>query len=472
MKKTFKVLGYLFGLGAAILLGLHLFLVYGLTRMMNETILPELEQKYGLKIQVQKLSINIPNGMLYLKKITLQNPDGFLLENLASVDEVKVEVDLHSILGRKPLIVRRIEVEKALLNIIRNADGVFNLAALKSSMPSPPPPQPPQKYQPPSGIEQPAAPATPPSLEQVYPPPEILLEFLSCRLKVRYIDLHLNQTDIALDLGLTGSDLSTLQDPDAPWGSLNLQGSLGNQKQQFLTMLQARLAPLTMPERPSFDLTGKVMEIDPRLMEKLYKKLGIRSAPFGLEPDIHCVDGVFENSAIALKISNIKIDEKHANTFSRALSAQSLRFSFPLSGTVSDPVLEWQQALASSIGGNTKAVVQSYLQDQLAKHGVTNTPPDDVTGVAVELLGNKVEYIGRSETAQRLLKDLAHATVSTNRPDNQSSSTNQPPAQTNAPAPPITDTLIDILGEEVDEVGENEMLKNELKGLGRLLFGN
>jgi len=468
MKNTFKILGYLFGLGAVILLGLHLFLLHGLTRMINETILPDLEQKYGLKIQVQKLSINIPNGMLYLKKITLQNPDGFLLENLASVEEVKVEVDLHSVLRRQPLVIRRIEVEKALLNIIRNADGVFNVSALKASM-SPAEPAP-QQPLPPSGIQQPSAPsAPPPPPEQVYPPPEILLQHLSCRLKVRYIDLHLNQTDIALDLSLTGNDLSTLQDPDAPWGSLNLQGSLGNQKQAFLTMLQARLAPLTMPEQPSFDLTGKVMEIDPRLMDKLYKKLGIRSAPFGLEPDLHCVDGVYENSAIALKISNIKIEEKHANAFSRALSAQSLRFSFPLTGSIQNPTLEWQQALASSIGGNTKAVLNAYLTDELAKHGVTNAPPDDIPAVAVELLSKKVEYIGKSETAQRLLNDLANAVVSTNQSNHQA--TNQPPAQTNAPAPPITDALIDILGEEVDEVGENEALKNELKGLGRLLFG-
>jgi hypothetical protein len=66
MKKSFKVLIYLFALGAVILLGLHLFLQFGLTKTLREAVLPQLKADYGIDAKVGRLSINLPNGMLYL----------------------------------------------------------------------------------------------------------------------------------------------------------------------------------------------------------------------------------------------------------------------------------------------------------------------------------------------------------------------------------------------------------------------
>jgi len=463
MKTSFKVLASIFALGAVILLGLHLFLQFGLTKTMREVVLPQIKADYGIDARVGRLSINLPNGILYLGEVEVRNPEGFLLENLASIDRVVVQVDLFSLFGKKPMVVNSIEVENALFNIIRNKDGEFNLDSLQAAIPPPTEPVPEIGKQPlpekvPEVGKQPTVPSPQPLPEMVKakPPREIMIESLSCRAKVHYVDFRLNQLDIVLDLGLSGSNLSSVRDPAANWGELSLIGSLGNRRTSFVTDLNARVAPLVDPEAPSFDLGGKVMEIDPRLLEEAYDKLGIRSAPFGLEPQLHCRAGVFQDSSVVLELRDIVLEGKLAKRLGGMASIGSLRFPVPIEGTVQAPVVNVQMALAAAVGGNAQTLVSSFLGGMMAREtGVTNSVPEDLTDAAVEVLAAKVDEIGESETVQKVLKDLANGTAS----------------DTNSAAPVTTDTLIDILGEQVDEIGENEELKNELKSLGKWLFG-
>ena len=464
MKTSFKILASIFALGAVILLGLHLFLQFGLTSMMRKVVLPQIKADYGIDARVGRLSINLPNGLLYLKEVEIKNPEGFLLENMASIDRVVVQVDLFSLLKKKPVLVNSIEVENALFNVIRNKDGVFNVDSLQAAAMPPSEPVPevgkpaPEKV--PEVGKQPSVPArpqpSPPEMAEPKPLPEILVESVACRAKLRYIDFKLDQLDISLDLALSGSNLSTLRDPSAEWGDLSLIGSLGNRRTSFVTDLQARVAPLADPQTPSFDLAGKVMEIDPRILEEAYDKLGIRSAPFGFEPRLHCRDGRFGDSFATLEIKDIVLEDKLADRLGGMASIGSLRFAVPIEGTVQAPEANLQAALAAAIGGNARTLVSSFLGGVLAKEaGATNAAPEDLTDAAVEALAAKVDEVGESETVQKVLKDLANGNAS----------------DTNSPAPVTTDTLIDILGEQVDEIGENEELKNDLKGLGKWLFG-
>ncbi len=462
MKTSFKVLVSIGVLGVVILLGLHLFLQFGLTNMMRKVVLPQIKADYGIDARVGRLSINLPNGLLYLKEVEVKNPEGFLLENMVSIERVVVQVNLFSLLNKKPVLVNRVEVENALFNVIRNQEGAFNIDSLQAAVP------PSESVQtvgkqlpenvPESGkepLEQPQQPV-PLEVAEPQPLPEVLIEAIACRAKLRYIDLKMNQFDISLDLALSGSNLSTLRDPSAPWGDLSLIGSLGNRRTSFLTDLHARLAPLVDPESPSFDLTGKVMEIDPRILEEAYDKLGIRSAPFGFEPRLLCREGQFGDSFVTLEIKDIVLEDKLADRLGGMASIGSLRVSVPIEGTVQAPMANVQAALTAAIGGNAQALVSSFLGGMLAQEvGTTNAVPEDLTDAAVEVLAAKVDEVGESETVQQVLKDLANGNAS----------------DTNSPAPVSTDTLIDVLGEQVDEIGENEELKNELKGLGKWLFG-
>lgn len=124
-----------------------------------------------------------------------------------------------------------------------------------------------------------------------------------------------------------------------------------------------------------------------------------------------------------------------------------------LRNTVSDAAVVVLSEKVDEIGDSETAqrVVKEVLNGEL--------PPGDinrevVADIAVDVLAEQIEEIGESETAKRVLKDLAGGGAS----------------DTNAPSPTTTDIAVDILGEQVDEVGESELLKDVLKGLGNSFF--
>lgn len=465
MKTTFKILGALLALGAVALLGLHLFLRFGLTQAMNETVLPRIKSDYGLDVAVGGLSLNLPAGTLSLKDVQIRNPEGFVLENLATVGRVEVKLDLLSLLGQDPIVVKNVDVERLRINLVRNEHGEFNVLALRETL-SPPaaakgkgvqvPPQAPSREAKPGG--RPTAPAPQPETREVGPLPEVLLENLAFRAKLHYLDFKLNNLDLTLDLALTGENLSTLRGADAPWGALLLWGSVGSERSRFVTDLRAKVAPLLDPQNPSFDLKGKVMEIDPRILGKVFEKLGIRSDPFGIEPEIHCRDGAFKDSFLRLELKQVELGGKVSKHLGGPATIGTLRVSVPLGGTLQSPRFDVQEALASAVADNAHEVVSSLLSGVVAqKAGVTNGVSSNLTDAAVEVAADKVKKIGKSEATQKELAELAKSLGG----ETNSAATSAPPS----------DVLIDVLGEHVDEIGENEELKKELKGIGHLLFG-
>ena len=101
MKTSFKVIGAVFALGCVVLAILHLFLQFGLTKAMREVVLPRVKQETGLDVQVGRLSVNLAGGRLYLRHVVLRNPDGFLLEDLLSVETIDLDMDISSLLKKK-----------------------------------------------------------------------------------------------------------------------------------------------------------------------------------------------------------------------------------------------------------------------------------------------------------------------------------------------------------------------------------
>jgi hypothetical protein len=118
-------------------------------------------------------------------------------------------------------------------------------------------------------------------------------------------------------------------------------------------------------------------------------------------------------------------------------------------------VVDLQAALMKSISGNAGSLIDAWIRGQAAKQAGMENTPESITDAAVEALANEVPEIAASPTAKKILKDLADGK----------------PSATNKPDPISTDTVIDLLGEQVEEIGENEELKNELKNLGKWLFG-
>lgn len=363
MKTSFKVIASIFALGLVILTILHIFLQYGLTKTMRDVVLPRIKQETGIDVQVGRLSVNVAGGRLFLKNVSIRNPEGFTLANLASADRIEVLVDVPSLFRPKPLRVKKVELRNAVVNVVRNRDGELNINALQQRLTTrPTQPAPGGQPIPESGGREPQA--GQPEAEPVEPKPlpEILIESLQCGAKLRYIDMNYEALDLTLVLRVDGQGLSTQRDPAAPWGHVALHGSLGDDRTRFVTDLDLQLAPVTDPESPSFDLTGRIMEIDPRIMQEAYSRLGIHSAPFGFDPQLYCRKGAFERSRISLNLTDIKLEEKLAARLGGMGSIASLRFVVPVEGTLESPRIDVQGSLVSALGGNTQSLLGALLK--------------------------------------------------------------------------------------------------------------
>jgi hypothetical protein len=335
---------------------------------MREVVLPRIRQETGIDVQVGRLSINAAGGRLFLKKVSIRNPEGFALENLVSADRIEVVVDIASLFRQKPLRVKKIELKNAVLNVVRNPDGELNFNVLQERLPTPPEKTVPGGQPPPeTGAREPQT--GPPAHRSVEPKPlpEVLVETLQCGVKLRYMDMKYASLDLTLVLKVEGQGLSTQRDPETPWGHVALNGSLGEDRTRLVTDLDLQLAPVTDPESPSFDLTGRIMEIDPRIMQEAYSRLGIRSAPFGLDPQLHCRAGGFEQSRIALNLTDIKLEDKLAKRLGGMGSIESLRFVVPVEGTLQSPRIDVQGSLLSAMGGNTQSLLDALLKDAAAE---------------------------------------------------------------------------------------------------------
>ncbi|HSR87486.1 MAG TPA: hypothetical protein VLL07_00915, partial [Pontiella sp.] len=335
-----------------------------------------------------RLSINLAGGRLLLKDVSVRNPEGFALEDLAAADRIEVVVDIPSLIRQKPLRVKKIELRNAVVNAVRNRQGVLNFDALQERLPAAPQPPVSKQPGPETGSRQPPAGEPAPAPEKPKPLPEVLVETLQCTARLRYLDMNYESLDLVLELQLDGQELSSRRDPEAPWGAVALTGSLGSDRTRFVTDLDLKLAPVTEPESPSFDLTGRILEIDPRIMQKAYERLGIRSAPFGFDPLLHCRNGAFERSRVVLSLTDIELEDKLSRRLGGMSSIDSLKFVVPVEGTLQAPEVDVQRALMSAIGGNTQSILDSLIRGA-AEEAAPDGAEDDLEA-GLKSLGRKL----------------------------------------------------------------------------------
>lgn len=157
------------------------------------------------------------------------------------------------------------------------------------------------------------------------------------------------------------------------------------------------------------------------------------------------------------EVEKTAVEHPVVNVVSGKTEAEEYEVTAEESPTLRQAVSE---AAVVVLGNEVEEIAESETAQRVLKEvargelAVSNITHEVVVDIAVDVLGEQVEEIGESETSKKVLKDLAGGGSS----------------DTNAPSPTTTDIMVDVLGEQVDEVGENELLKDVLKGLGNSLF--
>lgn len=453
MKILGMILAVLLLIVALLGAGLQLFLAKGLTAALNENVFPAVKTMYGLDMGITNASVNLLKGTAELDGFTVRNLKGYEEPYLIAFDKCLLEVEMMSLLKRKPVVIRLAKAEGATLVIERNKEKRFNVKELADALkpvesretPAPSAPQQKPVPQQPSPAPQPA-----PSAEQVKTEPvPVHIRRIAVDALVRYTDSGRNKSH-DLKLRLTGSDLFTVPAEGQPSSLLVLRGSLAHEKDSFTTDLNAILEPLTDPQNPSFNATGSIIGISADFLGDLLKKNDMESSSFSVQPSITCTKGSLKGSRIDLTLNKLKI-------YGTDIGDTTLRL--PLNGTLQKPSLDITGAIQSLFSEQGIKIGKALGLRELKKQlGVdSNAAPRDML---IGGLTNNVKEISESPALQQLIGQVVPGAQSTN-----SAVTNPPLGEAAGNA------LFEQLNKNVKELEGNEAVKETLKSLGTSLFG-
>ncbi len=372
---------------------LHLGLLYGLSWVVKKTVLPQVASQLDVEVCLGRLSVNLPAGLVVLRDIKISNLEDFIPDKLAIIPYAEIKVEVGSLFTRNPLMVRHVYLKNGEINLVRNRQGVLNFHVLQKRLSDAAvgtegidaPPEdvaPDMAYRRARKVPTKEAPA-----RAGYPakPVEIRIEKVICTANVRYLDMRLPSLDLLLNMDLIAEGLSTESDPAAPWASVRLTGGWGVDRNGSKANLSMHLAPVTDTEALSFDLTGRIMGIDPRLLGDASKKLGIGSSPFGVDLRFHCRAGQLESSHLTVNLRDVNIasalgyDDGHVPT-------QALQFSVPIEGSLKKPKINIAGALQSAIRRNAPAFLGALLEGAAEKVGGFEQPVNDLKEAATAII--------------------------------------------------------------------------------------
>ncbi len=89
----------------------------------------------GLNLSIEELNLDILKNSLYLRGITLHNPEEFDQPALARIEELSIKYDLLGSLGGTAHL-RRVKAEVSEINIVKNEKGNSNLSSFSPNQQS------------------------------------------------------------------------------------------------------------------------------------------------------------------------------------------------------------------------------------------------------------------------------------------------------------------------------------------------
>ncbi len=404
-------------------------LLFGFNGLLSSFVYPKLAADKGLEVQSDRASYNPFTGYLRLSDVEVANPIGFREPQLANLSLVEVKIKPSSLVGGGPIIVERVNIDRGVIQLIRNEEGLLNVVALQQQM----------------GLEESGSGSGDTTMLVPVPAvkdttqPEILIQSVEINSDVRFVDRQLTDLDLMLHLAVLGQELGTVAGHE--WGRIQVMGELLSDRGAFNTELSMKLAPVVDSQRPSFDLEGRIMEIDPRLIAEASRKLGVSFAPFGVDPQLICREGNLAGSEVAVRLHDVAFSLGGNPT-----KVKQLQFAVPVEGTIQAPKFEVTSALMQALGGNTRSLLGSALEGYVGELGLSEEPVKVLTDGVMEVLDKPLKGISKEagailEEGLNLFGGVLPGTGTT-----ESASTNQP----------------------VEKAVED--LKEGLKGLGIKLF--
>lgn len=340
---------------------LHVWLNHALTDLARRA-LRSATGEVGLNADVGHVAFNLPRGLLMVEGLSVANPDGFGPTNVFSVGRLRVNLGWLALV-RGIVHLSEIDVDRARLTIVSNDRGEINAVALHEQVaaklesvalesetagPVESPPQPPA----PEAVT-PAAP-TAPSTPPVHPPewPRVRVD----RLRIEGVTAYHATTaadehaPVSLWTETTLTDFRTYGGTNDPWADLTLRGHLEDDPEACVLNMTGRVAPVTDPARPSFNLRGGLAALQPGAIQEL-GELGFQAEAMNLTVTLECRDGVFNPavSRLTLTLREPRYDGRVLGRKRRVELPHEIQVVIPVGGTVEAPEVDWAGPLLNAV---------------------------------------------------------------------------------------------------------------------------
>lgn len=358
-----KLLIAVVALVVLVVLGLQLFLQYGLTEALKKYILPAAKERLQVDAALEGVSVNLLAGSFTLRGLQVINPSGFQEPTMLALRRCRVKIGIPALFRGGLTEIRKAELKNASLTVERNKAGALNIAPLLSQL----------AQAEPAAAPPAAATSMPPAASKTLP--DIIIKMLEIKTLFRYIDHQLlaEPFRLALELRVQMKDIANYGNEEVLSGSLNVQGILRIAEQQCAFDLQGRIAPIIDPQRLSCELSGSMQEIDLQAFEPLIGQYGITGGTVHGTAAILCHQGRFDpdKSLLRLTFNQIQVSAEKQAQIPGGRLPKSLQLVVPLKGTLNHPEIDLggliQQTLFSP--DMFEAVLKDVLHDQIKSGG-------------------------------------------------------------------------------------------------------
>ena len=358
MPRIARFLLGLFVVVFAVLLALQAFLSCGLTRLVQQKILPAARAALGADIRLRSVAANLFRRSGSVTGVTVPSPAGFDDPLFMSVDTAYARFRLPP-LWHRTADLQELRISGARLTISRNTAGILNLDTLTRprSGETALPVQATTSNVLSSQITPGPAPAAPTAVRANTP--RVLLERLRADGVVEFLNYQGRPVParLGLDLRCDARNVKTYAEPGDEWAPFKIEGNLDTDPRSCVIKASGKLAPLLDPARPSFDLTGEIGNIDVKRLETLFTNLAATADAAAVSMRLVCRDGVFDpnNSVITATLKKVSLTGREFRSLKGPAFAE-LKIILPVNGPLMAPEVD-------AVAAMTRAALEQLSRD-------------------------------------------------------------------------------------------------------------
>lgn len=382
MKKTLIVIVVLH---VAAVIGLQLFLAYGLTDSLRQWVLPMAKERWNLDVTLERVSVNLLGGSLSIHGVQVINPPGFDDKSMITMKRFKLTIGLLALFRGGIAEIEKAAIRDASLSVVRNREGTLNiepaLEAIHTAMSNAPVAAP--------GEAGPAIPGdATPHIRRI---PDFAIRQMEVITRLQYVDHKISEPPfrLGLDIQVRLKDIVNYGRDDVMSGTINLLGHILTTDRKCTFDLNGRIAPIKDPSLLSFDLTGSIQTIDFNNFKDLAKRCGFEEGRISGTITLYCQQGVFdpEKSILHLTFNKIKLTKEQQEQFSGIPFPETFKALIPVKGTLTNPEIDIRDALMKTLASKDTfdTIIKGVLEAQgrsTDSHAKSNAPNADSSGKA------------------------------------------------------------------------------------------